>query len=484
MPRKPSVNKYLKSKQYPPVFLLYIKQTSRSRDVPHRESFWKKKATAAWEKLAKQPNKRTKWWEKENTMTNVMRCTAGPTWLSKNCTNGANDLQKAKEYYRKHKKKGECLTSEQFEAFGCNKAALGLYKTIREKNYANRTKIQKSIFENNKVEFGVAKKWLFSYRNKLTSKNLKSEDFWYYFDGWLDQAKVFQKVVKSLDENGKYTNAQRQIYENFHIFTEMLDKVMDRFEMDGRKFKNFKLFAQTLPLLRGYPEKNKNAWKKVEEFLKEKSISLKKKGSLSPKTPSRMGVSSTPTKKSSSASIPLNRKKPTPPPKQNPTPKNATLWKSGGAIPPPLPTKPFKDLSDKEKMDYVGSYYLYTKEVFEEMLLKAPTEQAYKSSLTKLSMSLSNWDNLMGRYPNLLDGTHIKDDVENWQRIIMNFEQIQYALGASPGQRERFDNDYVTQRHVFSLLMKSPKSMDLKTAPASKVAGLADVVIGQMNKKK
>lgn len=504
MPRKPAVKNYYNTDQYPPIFLIHIKRTSKSRVVQHRESFWEKKARVAWGKLDKTPRK--KWMDKQNTMTNMLRCTAGPTWLSKNCPEGG-DLQAAKKYYQQHKKKGECLTRAQFKAFGCKKDALNDYEPIRAKSYERQMNRIQNTMKKVKTPkpFSVAKQWLLHYRDKLTVKNLKEEDFWQRFDGWVESSEALQVAVRLLDKDGKYTDEKRKWYENFHMFVELLSSIMDQFVEDGREFSDYKIFAQTLPLIRGYPEKNPNAQKKVNDFL-EKIIILKKRRPLKPKIPSRMGVFPPSKKSCSSTSISLKKKitpksKPTPPPKKKtPPPRNAATYKAGKLLPLinpaasakssidlSLPTiQDLQQLSDKERMNYLGSYYLYTQHVFES-ITKTSKEEIFDASREKLATSLHFWNRV--KAANLLDEPiafyqPIRNDIDYWWRVINNFYKIRFVLEMSHNRRDDFDEDWPTQQNLFRLLIRSDRNMNLKTANSKQVNDIVDLVMRMMDEKK
>lgn len=492
MPRKATVTEYCKEDKYPPIFLINLKQTSKSRMVPHRESFWKKKACKAWEKLSSE--RRKKWFDKDKTMKKTIRCTAGPTWLFEKCTNLSEaEFKRAKKYYRKHKIKGECLTEEQFRTFGCKKKAQKLYTDIRNKNYANRNQIETSMEKRMKIvtDFDVAKQWLIYYRDKLTTKNLKEDNFWVYWDGWLESAEIFQNVVQNLENEGGYLEKHKIWYENFHQFADLLFEVVKPFmngNFDTRELSNYKLLMKSLHMIRGYPEKKPNAWKVVRDFLSKKHIYIiLKKGGSQSKIPTSVGVSSSTPKKKSSSSTPIllkSKKKATPPPKPPPpAPKKpATFFKNGKAISFPTPLGPVRGAfsTPEEKKEYIKKYYDWTKTNFNAMTVYSV--RSFHPIYENWTTSFPFWIVWMGRRNDFFTPT-MRKNIKYWMRVSANWIEIWKVLGG-PDPANRLNGNFAVQQRIFKLLVApDAKDMDLEKTPPTRSWPLIKKVIQMLDEQ-
>lgn len=126
----------------------------------HSNQYWANRITNRWNNLLEQT--KDSYWRRQNRIDQTsFRCGVGPIWLKDRCTLGLDkDLKRAKEFYQKTKKKGQCLSLDEIKEFGCKgevlkdykKEILNKKKQLQEENKtALKTKIRgKEISDKNK----------------------------------------------------------------------------------------------------------------------------------------------------------------------------------------------------------------------------------------------------------------------------------------------------------------------------------------------
>jgi hypothetical protein len=149
MPRKPKVDVGISKP--PPIYISYVQKRSESTTGKnHRASFWEKKATRRWENF--EEDKKKYWWRRERKLNlKPIRCGVGPKWLKNQCTDGGIVAEeRAKNFYRKNKKKGKCISGGKLAEFGCSKKIVRQYVTTTITKENNQKARKRGILEKKK----------------------------------------------------------------------------------------------------------------------------------------------------------------------------------------------------------------------------------------------------------------------------------------------------------------------------------------------
>jgi hypothetical protein len=501
MPRPGIPKNYLQTP--PTIFIADVKARSAERGVvPHRPSYWKNRAVDLWNKEPGKKGhvsdkKKANWWNRQKEMTKVIRCNTGPTWMWKNCTNQtAARLKEAKTFYRKHKKKGECLDVDEMQEFGCKGRKLARYISIYDEKYSKRTQIKDKI-NSKKKEVDAKRKIIIQanyLRGKMTTKNLSFNRFNAFHSAWM---KLSQEWNDNFDtfraEKGGLTPKEEQWAHNIQTFNTLFIKIGKKLTKKDGNF-NWLLGKDIFPLMKGYPEKNPNAEEKVMSILKKKqdtpkSVSLKRKApGESPKKPTKVTTNkkpstsktpvvltpkkkttATPKKKPAATPSPPAEEEISPPPakkqKKPPatvTPKNKPATEKEVEHPPPaqrqtfqMPEYPQMDSSlqdpTEKRKDYAKRLHAYAKKmtaIIMEDKYNVLSEVVRKNAVVNLKNAVKTLSVYAKGNGQFLTPA-MEEDTRRWNQLYSNYLAAIDKLPA--GYRNRVNNNII-QRYLFQFL--------------------------------
>lgn len=119
----------------PKVYIKLFKERSKSRNVNHRKSWWKRKAQTKWDNLADSTKCFYMRRQERGFAATGTRCPVGPVWIQKNCGAPHEDpeqITRVRAFYRQVKRNGNCLTkSDLVDTIKCRGAGIAKFKAMK-----------------------------------------------------------------------------------------------------------------------------------------------------------------------------------------------------------------------------------------------------------------------------------------------------------------------------------------------------------------
>lgn len=119
----------------PKVYIKLFKERSKSRNVNHRKSWWKRKAQTKWDNLADSTKCFYMRRQERGFAATGTRCPVGPVWIQKNCGGPHQDpeqIARVRAFYRQVKRNGNCLTKRDLiDTIKCRGAGIAKFKAMK-----------------------------------------------------------------------------------------------------------------------------------------------------------------------------------------------------------------------------------------------------------------------------------------------------------------------------------------------------------------
>lgn len=396
MPRAPKIDDPELLRLPPAIFVKTFQAKSKEGSIPHRPSYWIKRAIKKWNgekpyKKAVSDRVKRSYWRKQIDLDKVVRCGQGPVWMWKNCTDKSPaELKRAKEFYRAYKPKGACMSPEDVEDFGCDGLILKSYrKTFRQKMKPDTRKetILKRLKSKERVvdERELLMRQIKFFQKKIVTAGLSFGKFIVVWSSYQVKIHEWQKMV----EYGFDSKKEEKWSKDLDDFTHLLEKIIPSIPIPEGKTKANKLplpwkeARKILVLLKGFWEDKKATEKKINDVLIEKGFSTR--------------VNSTPKSKKVPLSLPAPVL-PIPPKKpKNPLEPSFPIGSYGKLdlelTPFPKPLKG-KDLFDQDKMKkFAKAIWKATKHAYIVWRIAFSSDHSYKT----WNVAYSTWTDGIGK---------------------------------------------------------------------------------------